>query len=61
MESGVSRIDYELPARFSSVEDVLLAEPGSFSAKEIAFLQGNSEAYGYRQVGNSWVRAMGRG
>lgn|GEM_PF-5889902 len=61
MESGVSRIDYELPGRFSSVEDVLLAEPGSFSAKEIAFLQSNSEAYGYRQVGNSWVLVMGGG
>jgi len=59
MEAGVPRIDYELPGRFPSVEDVLLAEPSSFSAKEIAFLQNSSGAYGYRQVGNSWVRVIG--
>jgi hypothetical protein len=31
----------------------------SFSAKEIAFLKGNAQAYGYRQIGNAWVHVMG--
>lgn len=56
MESGVPRIDYELLGKFASVEDVLVVDPNSFSAMEIGFLKRNADAYGYRQVGNSWVR-----
>ncbi len=56
MARGVPRIDYELLGKFGSVDDVLDVDPDSFSAMEIAFLKGNAEAYGYRQVGNSWVR-----
>jgi hypothetical protein len=61
LESGVGRIDYVLDgSRFSSVEDVLALDADSFSAREIEFLQSNAEAYGYQQVGNSWVRIPGR-
>jgi hypothetical protein len=56
MESGVPRIDYELLGKFASVDDVLIVDPDSFSAMEIAFLKSNAEAYGYQQVGNSWMR-----
>ncbi|ORV92311.1 hypothetical protein AWC11_07915 [Mycobacterium interjectum] len=60
MESAVPRIEYHLPQGFSSVEDILTLDADSYSAKEIAFLKSNAEAYGYRQVGNAWVRIMGR-
>jgi uncharacterized protein YukE len=56
METGVSRIEYNLPQGFSSVEEVLVLRPDSFSAKEIGFLKSNAEAYGYQQVGDSWIR-----
>jgi hypothetical protein len=57
MENGVGRIDYVLdPSRFSSVEEVLALDADSFSAREIEFLRSNAEAYGYQQVGDSWVR-----
>jgi hypothetical protein len=56
MERGVPRIDYELLGKFGSVEDVLDVDPNSFSAMEIAFLKSNADAYGYQQIGNSWVR-----
>jgi uncharacterized protein YukE len=59
METGVSRIEYSLPQGFNSVEEVLALRPDSFSAKEIAFLKSNAEAYGYQQVGASWVRVTG--
>jgi hypothetical protein len=59
METGVSRIEYQLPPGFSSVEELLALDPQSFSAREIAFLKGNAEAYGYQQVGDSWVRVTG--
>lgn len=59
MESRVPRIDYELLGKFDSVEDVLEVDPNSFSAMEIAFLKSNAEAYGYRQVGDSWVYVGG--
>ncbi|WP_156738568.1 WXG100 family type VII secretion target [Mycobacterium sp. E2699] len=59
MENGVPRIEYHLPQQFSSVEQVLALDADSFSAKEIAFLKSNAEAYGYRQVGNTWVRIGG--
>ncbi len=59
MENGVSRIEYTLPYGFNSVEEVLALRPDSFSAKEIAFLKSNAEAYGYHQLGNSWVRVTG--
>ena len=57
MENGVGRIDYVLDSsRFSSVEEVLALDADSFSAREIEFLRSNTEAYGYQQVGDSWVR-----
>ena len=57
MENGVGRSDYVLdPSRFSSVEEVLALDADSFSAREIEFLMRNAEAYGYQQVGDSWVR-----
>lgn len=59
MENGVSRIEYTLPPGLNSVEEVLALRPDSFSAKEIAFLKSNAEAYGYQQLGNSWVRVTG--
>lgn len=58
MEQGVSRIDYILDPEFSSVEEVLALDADSFSAREIAFLKSNAEAYGYQQVGDSWVRVV---
>ncbi|OBG46548.1 hypothetical protein A5672_07985 [Mycobacterium alsense] len=60
METGVPRFEYRLPQGFSSVEEVLALDADSFSAKEIAFLKSNAEAYGYQQVGNTWVRIVGR-
>lgn len=60
MENGVPRIEYHLPTEFGSVEELLKLDPKSFSAREIAFLKNNAEAYGYQQVGNSWVRVTGR-
>lgn len=59
MEAGVSRIEYHLPEGVNSVEDVVMLRPETFSAKEIEFLKSNAEAYGYQQVGNSWVRMTG--
>jgi hypothetical protein len=59
METGVPRIEYNLPQGFHSVEEVLALRPDSFSAKEIAFLKNNAEAYGYQQVGDSWVHVTG--
>lgn len=56
MENGVARIDYLVDYRhYSSVEDVRLLRPDSFSAKEIEFLQTQASKYGYEQVGDSWV------
>jgi hypothetical protein len=59
MENGVPRIEYHLPPQFSSVEELMALDADSFSAKEIAFLKSNAEAYGYRQIGNTWVHVMG--
>jgi uncharacterized protein YukE len=59
MENGVSRIEYQLPPGFSSVEELAALDPRSFSAREIAFLKSNAEAYGYQQVGDAWVRVTG--
>ncbi|WP_230587792.1 WXG100 family type VII secretion target [Mycobacterium avium] len=56
MEEAVPRIEYNLPPGVNTVEEVLALRPGSFSAREIEFLKSNAEAYGYQQVGNSWVR-----
>jgi hypothetical protein len=53
METGVYRIEYNLPQGFNSVEEVIALRPDSFSAREIAFLKSNAEAYGYQQVGDS--------
>lgn len=59
MEEGVPRIDYQLPSGLSSVADILVTAPDSFSAREIAFLQSNADAYGYRQHGNAWLYGAG--
>lgn len=55
MENGVPRIEYVL-GQYSSIEDVLLKRQGSFSAMEIEFLNDNAPLYGYRRVGNAWVK-----
>jgi uncharacterized protein YukE len=55
MEHGVPRIEYEL-GQYSSLEEVLLKRQGSFSAKEIEYLTENAAVYGYRRVGNAWVK-----
>jgi uncharacterized protein YukE len=55
MENGVPRIEYVL-GQHSSIEDVLLKRQGSFSAMEIEFLNDNAPLYGYRRVGNAWVK-----
>lgn len=61
LENGVPRIDYLVDYRhFSSVEDVQLLRPDSFSAKEIDFLQTHASRYGYKQVGDSWVLVESR-
>lgn len=60
MENGIPRIDYVVEGtRFSSIEDVLRADPNSFSAKEIKYLIENAPAYGYERIGDSWVRVGG--
>jgi uncharacterized protein YukE len=62
MENGIGRIDYVVEGtNFSSVEDVLLRDPDSFSAKEIRYLTENASSYGYERVGNSWIRVKGSG
>jgi hypothetical protein len=55
MENGVPRIEYVL-GQYPSIEEVLLKRQGSFSAKEIEFLTDNAPAYGYRRIGNAWVK-----
>lgn len=55
MEDGVPRIEYVL-GQYSSLEEILLKRQGSFSAKEIEFLTENAGQYGYRRVGNTWVK-----
>ena len=55
MENGVPRIEYVL-GQYSSIENVLLKRQGSFSAMEIEFLNDNAPLYGYRRVGNAWVK-----
>lgn len=60
MVNNVARIDYVVDyRRFSSLEDVVLSDPDSFSAMEIRYLTENAGAYGYERVGNSWVRVKG--
>ncbi|MEZ0350967.1 hypothetical protein [Mycobacterium sp. pR1184] len=59
MESGIPRIEYHLPQGVGSVEELMTLDPDSYSAKEISFLKSNAEMYGYRQVGDSWVRIIG--
>lgn len=59
MESGVPSIEYHLPPQFGSVEELMVLDADSFSAKEIAFLKKSAEAYGYRQIGNAWVHVTG--
>jgi len=56
MENGVTRIEYLLGDEYSSIEEVLSKRQGSFSAKEIEFLTDNASAYGYRRIGNAWVK-----
>jgi uncharacterized protein YukE len=60
MERGVDRIDYVVKGtEFTSVEDVLENDTRSFSAKEIRFLIDNASSYGYKRIGDSWVRVKG--
>lgn len=56
MENGVGRIEYALDGEYSSLEEVVLKRQGSFSAQEIEFLTENAQHYGYRRVGNAWVK-----
>jgi uncharacterized protein YukE len=61
MENHVGRIDYMLNSeRFSSLENMLFEDSGSYSAKEVEFLSENAAAYGYERVGNSWVYVGGK-
>lgn len=56
MENQVGRIDYLLDReKYSSLEDMVLANGGSYSALEVEFLSNNSAAYGYERVGDSWI------
>jgi len=60
MESGVARIDYILDRDlYSSLEDMVIERPGSYSAMEVEFLSKNAAKYGYERVGDSWVRMKG--
>ncbi len=52
LESGISRIDI----KGSSIDDILTKRPQSYSAMEVRFMQSQAYQYGYRQVGNSWVK-----
>lgn len=56
MENGVSRIEYFVTDQYPSLEAVLTKYPDSFSAREIEFLVDNAPGYGYRRVGNAWVK-----
>ncbi|CAJ1586167.1 hypothetical protein [[Mycobacterium] wendilense] len=56
MENGVSRIVYVLGESYTSLEDVLIRRKNSFSAMEIDFLTENAAKYGYRRVGNGWIK-----
>ncbi len=56
MESQVGRIDYLLDrAKYSSLEDMALDRPDSFSAMEVEYLTDSAAAFGYERVGDSWV------
>lgn len=52
LESGISRIDI----KGSSIDDILTKRPQSYSAMEVRFMQSQAYQYGYRQVGNSWIK-----
>jgi hypothetical protein len=58
LESG-ARIDYQVPAGFTGVDEVAETFEKSFSAREIRFLNENATRYGYQRVGNSWVYTGG--
>lgn len=56
MESQVGRIEYVLDHNeYPSLQDMILNNPRSFSAMEVAFLEKNAAAYGYHRVGDAWV------
>lgn len=56
MENHVGRIDYILDrGKYSSLEDMAIERPGSFSAMEVEFLNKYAASYGYQRVGDSWV------
>ncbi|KMO69251.1 hypothetical protein [Mycolicibacterium obuense] len=56
MESQVGRIEYVLDReKYSSLEDMVLDRPGTFSAMEVEFLSSNAAAYGYQRVGDCWI------
>jgi len=52
LEAGVSRIDFV----GQSIKDVLDNAEGTFRWKEVNWLLDNAEKYGYKLVGNSWVK-----
>ncbi|MFD3163663.1 WXG100 family type VII secretion target [Herpetosiphon sp. NSE202] len=52
LESGISRIDI----KGSSIDDILTKRPQSYSAMEVRFMQSQAYQYGYRQIGDSWIK-----
>jgi hypothetical protein len=61
LERGVPRIDYVVDgSKFLSAEDVLENDAQSFSAREIRFLIDNASEYGYKRIGDSWIRVGGQ-
>jgi hypothetical protein len=58
IERMPARIDYVLDrGQFSSLEEVLVLDPHSFDAKQIAFLKNHAQSYGYQRLGSSWLQA----
>ncbi len=52
LEAGVGRIDFV----GQSITEVLRNDVGTFRWKEVKWLLDNAERYGYKLVGNSWVK-----
>ncbi|HEX8597825.1 MAG TPA: WXG100 family type VII secretion target [Chloroflexia bacterium] len=52
MERGVKRIEL----RGESIQDVLDHRPTSYSRREIDYMRQYGPRYGYREVGDAWVR-----
>ncbi|GFG66975.1 hypothetical protein MKUB_44650 [Mycobacterium kubicae] len=60
MENHFPRIEYVLPERFGSVDEVARVRRESFSALEINYLNENAAKCGYTRIGNAWVYQGGR-